>query len=53
MPDLTNEFRSFFKKMSEIGKVDIRRGGVVVETFYFYQAESLLKPYESSEYSIK
>ena len=53
MPDLTNEFRSFFEEMSEIGKVDIKRGGVVVETFYFYQAKSLLRPYEASEYSIR
>ena len=53
MPDLTNEFRDFFKEMKEIGKVDMKRGGVTVETLYFYEAKSLLKPYKSSKYSIR
>ena len=53
MPDLTNEFRDFFKEMKEIGKVDMKRGGVTVETLYFYEAKSLLNPYKSSKYSIR
>ena len=53
MPGLTNEFRDFFKEMKEIGKVDMKRGGVTVETLYFYEAKSLLKPYKSSKYSIR
>ena len=53
MPELTNEFRQFFDSMEEIGKVELKRGGVVVDVFYFYQATNLLTPYVSTENSVR
>ncbi|MGB5768845.1 MAG: 4-amino-4-deoxy-L-arabinose transferase, partial [Crocosphaera sp.] len=53
IPELTNEFRAFFQEIKEIGKVEIKRGGVVVNVFYFYQAQTLLKPYVSTEQSVR
>ncbi|MGB5592657.1 MAG: 4-amino-4-deoxy-L-arabinose transferase, partial [Crocosphaera sp.] len=53
IPELTNEFRAFFQEIKEIGKVEIKRGGVVVNVFYFYQAQTLLKPYVSTEKSVR
>ena len=53
MPELTNEFRAFFTDIREIGKVEIERGGVVVNVFYFYEAKNLLKPYVSTENSVR
>ena len=41
----TDEFRSYFRHFEEIGIVPIRRGGVVVEVFYVYRGQTLLKPY--------
>ncbi len=53
MPELTDEFRAFFTEMKEIGKIEIKRGGVVVNVFYFYEANNLLKPYMATENSIR
>ncbi len=53
MPELTNEFRAFFTEIKEIGTIEIERGGVVVNVFYFYEANNLLKPYVSTENSIR
>lgn len=53
MPELTNEFRAFFTEIKEIGKIEIKRGGVVVNVFYFYEANNLLRPYVSTENSIR
>ena len=53
MPELTNEFRAFFQEIEEIGNIEIKRGGVIIDKFYFYQANSLLKPYVSTENSIR
>ena len=53
MPELTNEFRAFFTDIREIGKVEIERGGEVVNVFYFYEAKNLLKPYVSTENSVR
>ncbi len=53
MPELTNEFRDFFTEIKEIGTIEIERGGVVVNVFYFYEANNLLKPYVSTENSIR
>ena len=52
LPELSNEFRAFFTDIREIGKVEIERGGVVVNVFYFYEAKNLLKPYVSTENSV-
>ncbi|MEM8780197.1 MAG: 4-amino-4-deoxy-L-arabinose transferase, partial [Cyanobacteria bacterium P01_G01_bin.49] len=53
MPELTNEFRQFFDSIEEIGKVDMKRGGIVVDSFYFYQANNLLTPYVATENSVR
>ncbi|ACB52607.1 conserved hypothetical protein [Crocosphaera subtropica ATCC 51142] len=53
MPELTDEFRAFFEEMKEIGKIEIKRGGVVVNVFYFYEANNLLRPYVATENSIR
>ncbi|MGK7882565.1 MAG: ArnT family glycosyltransferase [Crocosphaera sp.] len=53
IPELTNEFREFFTEIKEIGKIEIKRGGVVVNVFYFYEANNLLKPYVSTENSVR
>lgn len=53
MPELTQEFRQFFESIEEIGKVELKRGGVVVDVFYFYQANNLLSPYVSTENSVR
>ncbi|MDJ0658592.1 MAG: glycosyltransferase family 39 protein [Crocosphaera sp.] len=53
MPELTNEFRAFFAEIKEIGTIEIERGGVVVNVFYVYEANNLLKPYVSTEDSIR
>jgi 4-amino-4-deoxy-L-arabinose transferase-like glycosyltransferase len=45
MKELTDEYRTYFSSLQEIGTVPIRRGGAVTEVFYVYQAKTLLKPY--------
>ncbi|MEA5536987.1 ArnT family glycosyltransferase [Crocosphaera sp. XPORK-15E] len=53
MPELTAEFSAFFESIEEIGTVEIKRGGVIVNVFYVYQAHNLLKPYFSTENSVR
>ncbi|MEL4894075.1 ArnT family glycosyltransferase [Crocosphaera sp. Alani8] len=53
MPELTDEFRAFFQEIKEIGTIEIERGGVVVNVFYFYEAKHLLKPYVATENSVR
>jgi len=43
--DLMASYRSYFRSLQEIGTVPLRRGGVVVNIVYVYQAKTLLKPY--------
>jgi len=48
MPELTQEFRSYFSSFVEIGTVPLRRGGEVTDVFHVYQAKTLLRPYPRS-----
>jgi hypothetical protein len=50
---LTQEFSQFFQHFQEIGQVTLTRGGVVVERFYFYQAQQLLRPYQAGPNSVR
>lgn len=46
--DLMASYRSYFNSLQEIGTIPLRRGGVVVDVIYVYQAKTLLKPYPRS-----
>ncbi|MCV3212704.1 glycosyltransferase family 39 protein [Plectonema radiosum NIES-515] len=46
--DLMASYRSYFSSLSAIEKIPIRRGGVVINVVYVYQAKTLLKPYPRS-----
>jgi 4-amino-4-deoxy-L-arabinose transferase-like glycosyltransferase len=46
--DLMASYRSYFSSLSEIETIPIRRGGVVINVVYVYQAKTLLKPYPRS-----
>lgn len=52
-PALTQEFSQFFQHFWEIGQVPLLRGGVVVERFYFYQAQHLRRPYQAGPDSVR
>jgi Dolichyl-phosphate-mannose-protein mannosyltransferase len=43
--DAKNRYPSYFKKLTKLGEIPIRRGGEVVETFSVYQAQNMLKPF--------
>ncbi|BAZ17767.1 putative glycosyl transferase [Calothrix sp. NIES-4071] len=43
--DLMTSYKSHFNSFNEIAKVPIKRGGIVVNNIYVYQAKTLLKPY--------
>jgi hypothetical protein len=43
--DAKKRYPSYFKSLTKLGEIPIRRGGEVVETFSVYQAQQLLKPY--------
>jgi 4-amino-4-deoxy-L-arabinose transferase-like glycosyltransferase len=43
--DAKNRYPSYFKKLTKLGEIPIRRGGEIVETFSVYQAQNLLKPF--------
>jgi Dolichyl-phosphate-mannose-protein mannosyltransferase len=43
--DAKNRYPSYFKKLTKLGEIPIRRGGEVVETFSIYEAEKMLKPF--------
>ncbi|MBD2609215.1 glycosyltransferase family 39 protein [Scytonema hofmannii FACHB-248] len=46
--DLMASYRSYFSSLSAIATIPIRRGGVVINVVYVYQAKTLLKPYPRS-----
>ncbi|NEU77422.1 glycosyltransferase family 39 protein [Hassallia byssoidea VB512170] len=46
--DLMASYRTYFSSLNEIETIPIRRGGVVVNVVYVYQAKTLLKPYPRS-----
>ncbi len=46
--DLMASYRSYFSSLSAIETIPIRRGGVVINVVYVYQAKTLLKPYPRS-----
>ena len=43
--DANNRYPSYFKQLTKLGEIPIRRGGEIVETFSVYQAQKLLKPF--------
>jgi 4-amino-4-deoxy-L-arabinose transferase-like glycosyltransferase len=43
--DAERRYPSYFKKLTKLGEIPIRRGGEIVETFSIYQAQNLLKPF--------
>ncbi|WP_341524539.1 glycosyltransferase family 39 protein [Nostoc sp. UHCC 0302] len=46
--DLMASYRTYFNSVNEIEQLPIRRGGVVTNVIYVYQAKTLLKPYPRS-----
>lgn len=46
--DLMANYRTYFSSVNEIETIPIRRGGVVINVVYVYQAKTLLKPYPRS-----
>lgn len=46
--DLMANYRTYFSSLTEIETIPIRRGGVVINVIYVYQAKTLLKPYPRS-----
>ncbi|WP_392436062.1 ArnT family glycosyltransferase [Chlorogloeopsis fritschii PCC 9212] len=46
--DLMASYRTYFSSLIELETVLIRRGGVVTNVIYIYQAKKLLKPYPRS-----
>jgi 4-amino-4-deoxy-L-arabinose transferase-like glycosyltransferase len=43
--DAKTRYPSYFKQLTKLGEIPIRRGGEIVETFSVYQAKNLLKPF--------
>lgn len=43
--DAKKRYPKYFKSLTKLGEIPIRRGGEVVETFSVYQAQQMLKPY--------
>lgn len=43
--DAKNRYPSYFKKITKLGEIPIRRGGEIVETFSVYQAQTMLKAF--------
>jgi hypothetical protein len=43
--DATNLYHSYFKQITKLGEIPIRRGGMVIQTFSIYQAQNMLKPF--------
>ncbi|MBW4476006.1 MAG: glycosyltransferase family 39 protein [Tolypothrix brevis GSE-NOS-MK-07-07A] len=46
--DLMASYESYFSSFNAIATIPIRRGGVVINVVYVYQAKTLLKPYPRS-----
>jgi 4-amino-4-deoxy-L-arabinose transferase-like glycosyltransferase len=43
--DAKNRYPSYFKSLTKLGEIPIRRGGEIVETFSVYQAQNMLKSF--------
>ena len=43
--DAKNRYPSYFKNLTKLGEIPIRRGGSIVEIFSVYQAQTMLKPF--------
>jgi 4-amino-4-deoxy-L-arabinose transferase-like glycosyltransferase len=43
--DAQKRYPSYFKSLTKLGEIPIRRGGEIVETFSVYQAQNMLKPF--------
>ena len=43
--DAVNLYHSYFEKITKLGEIPIRRGGLVIQTFSIYQAENMLKQF--------
>ncbi len=43
--DANKRYPSYFKNLTKLGEIPIRRGGEIVEIFSVYQAQKLLKPF--------
>jgi 4-amino-4-deoxy-L-arabinose transferase-like glycosyltransferase len=43
--DAQKRYPSYFKKLTKLGEIPIRRGEEVVQTFSVYQAQTMLKPF--------
>ncbi|WP_310418840.1 glycosyltransferase family 39 protein [Chamaesiphon sp. OTE_8_metabat_110] len=43
--DANKRYPSYFKTLTKLGEIPIRRGGEIVEIFSVYQAQKLLKPF--------
>lgn len=43
--DAKKRYSRYFKSITKLGEIPIRRGGEIVQTFSVYQAQQLLKPY--------
>jgi 4-amino-4-deoxy-L-arabinose transferase-like glycosyltransferase len=43
--DAKERYPQYFKSLTKLGEIPIRRGGEIVETFSVYQAQQMLKPY--------
>ncbi|WP_310429335.1 glycosyltransferase family 39 protein [Chamaesiphon sp. VAR_48_metabat_135_sub] len=43
--DAQKRYPSYFKELTKLGEIPIRRSGEIVETFSVYQAQTMLKPF--------
>ena len=43
--DAANIYPNYFNKVTKLGEIPIRRGGIVIQTFSIYQAQNMLKPF--------
>ena len=43
--DATTIYPKYFKKITKLGEIPIRRGGVIIQTFSIYQAQNMLNPF--------
>ena len=43
--DAVNLYPNYFKQITKLGEIPIRRGGIVIQTFSIYQAQNMLKPF--------
>jgi Dolichyl-phosphate-mannose-protein mannosyltransferase len=43
--DAKNRYHSYFRSLNKLGEIPILRGGVIVEIFSVYQAQTMMKPF--------